>query len=94
MLVCLNVLPAPPQVGPDRAAAEWLLRCGASVRWKGSGKLLNDYNSLPRGEYRRYKIEAVDATDSSVMEVGFPHLEGLEELREIRLRNCKCDTVL
>ncbi len=78
------------QVGPDRAAAEWLLRCGAAIRWKGgSTKLLKDYNSLPRGDYRRYKIESVDATDSAVMEAGFPHFEGLTELRRIKFRNCK-----
>lgn len=59
-------------VGPDRACAEWLLRNGASVRWKGFSKHLNDYNSLP-SEETRYYIQAVDATDSGISHIGFPH---------------------
>jgi hypothetical protein len=31
----------------------------------------------------------VDGTDSSLMGTGFPHFEGLTELREIKLRNCR-----
>lgn len=60
-------------VGPDRACAEWLLRNGASVRWKGFSKHLSDYNSLPSDE-TRYYIQAIDATDSGITHVGFPHL--------------------
>lgn len=59
-------------VGPDRACAEWLLRNGASVRWKGFTKYLDDYNSLSTAE-TRYYIQAVDATDSGITDVGFPY---------------------
>ena len=41
------------EVGADRAAAEWLLRCGAAVRWKTSKKPLTSYNDLPVGDYRQ-----------------------------------------
>jgi len=75
-------------VGPDRAAAEWLLRCGAGVRWKGHNTNLNDYNSLPPGGYRHLFIEEVDATDSCIMSVGFPHLRGLEHLKKLVLHKC------
>ena len=61
-------------VGPDRAAAEWLLRCGAGVRWKDKEAILTDYNSLPPGGYRSLFIEEIDATGSCIMSVGFPHL--------------------
>lgn len=61
------------EVGPDRACAEWLLRNGASVRWKGVDKYLSDYNALGTAGKQTQYIQAVDATDSSISHIGFPH---------------------
>lgn len=62
------------EVGPDRACAEWLLRNGAFVQWKGSTEYVTDYNNLPLEEKRdQFFIKAVDATDSSIMGIGFPY---------------------
>lgn len=63
------------EVGPDRACAEWLLRNGAFVQWKGSSGFVTDYNNLPLkdNENSQFFIKAVDATDSSIMAMGFPH---------------------
>jgi len=59
-------------VGPDRVCAEWLLRNGANIKWKGFPVYLENYNNLPSEETRHY-IQAVDATDSGITHVGFPH---------------------
>ncbi|KAM9067413.1 ATP synthase subunit s, mitochondrial [Sarcophilus harrisii] len=75
-------------VGPDRAASEWLLRCGALVQYHGQEKWQKDYNNLPTGPLNKYKIKAIDATDSCIMNIGFDYLEGLEHVEKIKL--CKC----
>lgn len=60
------------EVGPDRACAEWLLRNGASVRWKNAKDYLSNYNSLP-GVDQKFYIQGVDATDSAIHHYGFQH---------------------
>ncbi|XP_077279597.1 ATP synthase subunit s, mitochondrial-like isoform X2 [Temnothorax americanus] len=74
-------------VGPDRACAEWLLKNGASVRWKGFSEHLKDYNKLLSEENRCY-IQAVDSTDSGITHVGFPYLVGCRYIDEIKLIRC------
>ncbi|XP_073433826.1 ATP synthase subunit s, mitochondrial isoform X1 [Dendrobates tinctorius] len=76
------------EAGPDRAASEWLLRCGAKVRYKGFEKWQQDYNGLPTGPLGKYKIQGIDATDSCIMYRGFDYLEGLEHLEEVKLSKC------
>uniref|UniRef100_A0A2K6BDU3 Distal membrane arm assembly component 2 like n=1 Tax=Macaca nemestrina TaxID=9545 RepID=A0A2K6BDU3_MACNE len=75
-------------VGPDRAASEWLLRCGAMVRYHGQERWQMDYNHLPTGPLDKYKIQAIDATNSCIMSIGFDHMVGLQHVEKIRL--CKC----
>ena len=75
---CSHFRPDPQRieaVGPDKAAAEWLLRNGASVKWTGSQEWLKDYDLLPKeGMNKQLKIKEIDATDSSISHIGFPHL--------------------
>ena len=33
-----------------------IFRCGAGVTWKGAALPLKDYNALPVGDFRRYKV--------------------------------------
>ncbi|XP_061699467.1 ATP synthase subunit s, mitochondrial [Syngnathoides biaculeatus] len=75
-------------VGPDRAASEWLLRCGAKVRFLGLDRWHGDYNALPTGPLGRFKIQAIDATESCIMYRGFDHLEGLDHVEEVKLNKC------
>ncbi|XP_061897206.1 ATP synthase subunit s, mitochondrial [Entelurus aequoreus] len=75
-------------VGPDRAAAEWLIRCGAKVRFQGFERWHQDYNALPTGALDRYKIQSIDATESCIMYRGFDHLEGLRRVEEMKFNKC------
>ena len=61
------------EVGPDRACAEWLIRCGAGVKWSHGSDWFRDYNALPAASNRNLKIVEVDGTDSAVMHIGFKH---------------------
>ncbi|XP_020284276.1 ATP synthase subunit s, mitochondrial isoform X2 [Pseudomyrmex gracilis] len=72
-------------VGPDRACAEWLLRNGASVRWKGFTEHLKDYNNLPK-ENTRYYIQAVDATDSGITHKFSADCRYIDEIKLIRCK--------
>lgn len=78
------------EVGPDRLCAEWLLKNGGAVTFVGR-RPVDDYNALgpTTAVSAQPRIEMVDATDSSIMAIGFEHLRGCGQVRSIRLRRCK-----
>lgn len=67
-------------LGPERAAAEWLIRNGAKVVWsKRPDQLYSDYDAIVNDDtderkYEKDTIIAIDATGSSINHVGFPYL--------------------
>ena len=67
------------EVGANRACAEWLLRCGAVIKWKGAERFQTDYNLLPAVKTGSFVIEEVEAIEAGIMFVGFDHF-GLYEL--------------
>lgn len=62
------------EVGPNKACAEWLLKCGAQVKFKNWGSYVNDYNKLPPGGKETFKIEEILANNSCISGKGFEYL--------------------
>lgn len=72
----------------NRAASERLLYCRAMVCCHGQERWQKDYSNPPTGPLEKYKIKAVDATDSCVMSIRLDHMEGLQHVEKLKL--CKC----
>ena len=68
-------------VGPDRACAEWLLRCGAHFRWRSQPGWQTDYNALSPTRKKQY-IEEINADNAAIMDIGFQHFSELERGRQ------------
>ena len=61
-------------VGPDRAAAEWVLRLGGSVKFNNLDNWSSDYNRLPTEPQGRLQVEAIDVSGISITDNGLEHL--------------------
>ena len=61
-------------IGPDRAAAEWILRLGGRVRFKDFDHWSTDYNRLPSGGQSSLKLTSIDASGLAVTSNGLEHL--------------------
>ncbi|XP_014289736.1 ATP synthase subunit s, mitochondrial [Halyomorpha halys] len=77
-------------VGPDRACAEWLMRNGAFVRWKGQPGLVSHYNFLPLDpeDKNPYFIEEISAVEASISHHGFDHFKGCNCILKIQFQKC------
>lgn len=72
------------EMGAEAAAAQWLIRNGAKVKWGKNGDMFDDYDKLMNSEASRSNfISEIDATNSSITHVGFPYLKNLKSLRKI-----------
>ncbi|XP_078350544.1 ATP synthase subunit s, mitochondrial-like isoform X1 [Oculina patagonica] len=76
------------EFGPDRVAAEWVLRCGGGVKFKNPDKWIWDYNAIPDGPKGRLALEAINAKGISVTTGGLQHLVGLQHLTQLNVNSC------
>ena len=60
-------------VGPDRAAAEWALRLGGTVKFMNFKHWSTDYNLLPSGSVS-LRLEAINNNGIAVTNNGLEHL--------------------
>lgn len=74
-------------LGPDRTCAEWLLRNGASVKFKGVQEYLSNYNNLPP-EGTVFYVQEVNATEASITHHGFEHFKGCKFIDKIIFHKC------
>ena len=61
------------KVGADQACAEWLVKCGATVRFHGRKNIIDDYNKLGAQATPNAKLAEVHAEEATVMSIGFLH---------------------
>ncbi|VDM57974.1 unnamed protein product [Angiostrongylus costaricensis] len=86
------------EVGPDRAAAEWIVRCGGAVKYvyitfhfrshllfSLSGRTAELDPRVPEDDVKLTHIHAIDA---SITGYGCRHFEGLIGIKEVRFRFC------
>lgn len=75
------------EVGPDKACAEWLMKNGAFIKWAKESTFVESYNELQLETQKRF-IEEIDATDSSIMALGFPYFVGCNSIKKVKFHKC------
>lgn len=67
-----------------------VVKNGGAVQFSSSQAPIKEYNILQAGNYAsKSKLRVVDATNSSIMALGFDHFKGCTEIEKIILHQCK-----
>ncbi|KAI6237100.1 ATP synthase subunit s, mitochondrial [Aphelenchoides besseyi] len=85
------------EVGADRVAAEWVVRCGGVVKFDRFKTRFDDYNTLIRATAEldpakpsdACHLVEIDASNSCVSGFGCRHFTGLNHLSRVLFINCK-----
>lgn len=66
-----------------------IIKNGGAVQFANQSQPTSEYNSLLVGSSASSRIKVVDATDSSIMALGFEHFKGCTSIERIILNRCK-----
>lgn len=66
-----------------------IIKNGGAVQFTHQRQITKDYNSIQLGDTAPARIRLVDATESSIMALGFEHFKGCTAIEHIILNRCK-----
>ena len=75
-------------VGPDTAAAEWIVKNEGSIKGIGNSTWIKDYNGLSSCYGPRFKLTHVEAVNIDITSGGCKHFDGLKHVIHLNLRDC------